>query len=50
MSKHSTADEKLGVSPSVRPKSAPAGRQPEPKDNAAPQVPSKGTNSNNQYR
>ena len=50
MSKHSTPEGKLNVSPSVRPKTAPAGRQPEPKENSAPQVPPKGTNANNQFR
>ena len=50
MSKHSTPEEKLRVSVSVRPQSAPAGRQPEPKDNSASQTPAKGTNANNQYR
>jgi hypothetical protein len=50
MSKHSTSDEKLRISPPVRPQNGLAGRRSEPKENSVPQTPRKGTNSLNQYR
>lgn len=49
MSKHKSAEDKLHVGKEVRQK-LPAGRANEPATNAAPQVPDKGTNANNQYR
>jgi hypothetical protein len=49
MSKHTDADGKLHVSKEVRAKFQPTS-PPSNRENAAPQVPPKGTNANNQYR
>lgn len=48
MSKHSSADDKLHVSPEVRANKSRLHMRP-PASKAAPQAPPKGTNANNQY-
>lgn len=50
MSKHSTADQKLHISPAVRPHTIPSRQKLTPKDNPSPEVRLKKTNAYNQYR
>jgi hypothetical protein len=50
MSKHSSGDAKLNIGKEVRVRNQPKQWRPAIKDNQAPQVPDKGTNSLNQYR
>jgi hypothetical protein len=50
MSKHSSAEDKLHLSKQLRGRSTPTKDRLLRGDNAAPQVPPKGTNANNQFR